>query len=91
MESNIKNIDIAKEEAIAQKRYGGTGGTPHKYDLSPEKKNRIHDDRMYVLAMLAWHLKNLRRDSITNKKVEPNKLDLSRLGAMARKANIYRK
>ena len=82
----LKNIDIAKEEAIAQKRYGGTGGTPHKYDLSPEKKNRIHDDRMYVLAMLAWHLKNLRRDNITNKKVEKSKFDVTRLGFS--KANV---
>ena len=36
--------------------------------------------------MLAWHLKNLRRENITNKKVEKHKLDVTRLGFS--KANV---
>lgn len=66
-ELSLKNIDIAKEELIATMRYGGKDGQPHRYGLSPEKKNRIHDDRAYTIVMLAWHLKNLRNGEITNK------------------------
>jgi hypothetical protein len=29
----------------------------------------MHDDRAYTFIMLAWHLKNLRREGIVNKKV----------------------
>lgn len=87
-ELSLKNIDIAKEELIATKRFGGDGGSNHKYDLSPEKKNKIHDDRAYSICMLAWHLKNLRRENITNKK-HKSTFDVTRLGALARKPNIY--
>lgn len=63
----LKNIDIAKEELIATMKYGGDAGSSYRYGLSPEKKNRMHDDRAYSLVMLAWHLKNLRKESITKK------------------------
>lgn len=75
-ELSLKNIDIAKEEMIAIMRFGGTGGTPKKYDLSPDKKNKIHDDRCYAIAMLAYHLKLLRRENITNRPRE--KQDISK-------------
>lgn len=64
----LKQIDVAKEELIATRRIGDD--VNYKYDLSPDKKNKMHDDRCYTLVMLAWHLKNLRRDGIVNKKVE---------------------
>ena len=64
----LKQIDIAKEELIATRRLGDN--INYKYDLSPDKKSKMHDDRAYTFVMLAWHLKNLRRDGIVNKKVE---------------------
>jgi len=64
----LKQIDIAKEELIATRRLGDN--TNYKYDLSPDKKNKMHDDRAYTMVMLAWHLKKLRRENITNKQVE---------------------
>lgn len=69
-ELSLKNIDIAKEELIATMKYGGDSGQTYRYGLSPEKKNKIHDDRAYVLVMLAWHLKNLRRENIINKNID---------------------
>ena len=73
----LKNIDIAKEELIATMKYGGEAGSSYRYGLSPEKKNRMHDDRAYSLVMLAWHLKNLRRENITKR--EKEKVDISSL------------
>ena len=63
----LKNIDIAKEEAMAMQRIDNKERTNHTYSLSPEKANKMHDDRFYVLSMLAWHLKNLRRENITKR------------------------
>lgn len=76
-ELSLKNIDIAKEELIATMKYGGDSGQNYRYGLSPEKKNKIHDDRAYSVCMLAWHLKNLRRENITNRQT-PN-VDISQL------------
>lgn len=71
----LSNIDLAKEELIAQMRYGGESGQSYRYGLSPDKKNRLHDDRCYVCCMLAYHLKLLRQGEIRNKVVE--KKDMS--------------
>lgn len=66
-ELSLKNIDLAKEELVNIYRFDGTNGG-HRYNLSPDKETKMHDDRAYCLAMLAWHLQQLRRQNITNKK-----------------------
>ena len=71
----LSNIDLAKEELIAQMRYGGESGQSYRYGLSPDKKHKLHDDRCYVCCMLAYHLKLLRQGEIRNKVVE--KKDMS--------------
>jgi hypothetical protein len=63
----LKQIDLAKEELIAIRRQGDD--INYKYELPPDKKSKMHDDRAYTFIMLAWHLKNLRREGIVNKKV----------------------
>nr|DAX85651.1 MAG TPA: Terminase large subunit [Caudoviricetes sp.] len=75
-EISLKNIDIAKEELIATMKYGGDSGSTYRYGLSPEKRNKIHDDRAYTIVMLAWHLKNLRREHITNREVDDDNSQL---------------
>ena len=64
----LKNIDLMKEEAIAIRESRNKENTTHSYALAPEKANKMHDDRIYVLSMMAWRLKQLRRSHITNKK-----------------------
>lgn len=44
----LANIDLAKEELIATRSFVN-GGVITRYDLSPEKKNKIHDDRALVV------------------------------------------
>ncbi|WP_242403957.1 terminase [Paenibacillus pini] len=65
-EMALKNIDLAKEEVINIFRYDNPNGG-RRYALSPEKESKMHDDRAYCLAMLAWHLQQLRRENITKK------------------------
>ena len=57
-------------------KYGGDSGSTYRYGLSPEKRNKIHDDRAYTIVMLAWHLKNLRREHITNREVDDDNSQL---------------
>ena len=70
---SLVNIDIAKEELVSIYAFKSTNGNI-RYDLPPDKLNKIGDDRAYTIAMLAWYLKNLRRESITAKPVDEGDL-----------------
>ncbi|MEX0084612.1 hypothetical protein AB2T90_19460, partial [Clostridium butyricum] len=72
----LTQIDLAKEELISQRREGNN--INYKYDLPPDKKNKMHDDRCYTFVMLAWHLKNLRREGLINK-IPQSTIDVSSL------------
>ena len=64
----LKQIDAMKTEILNIYRFKqGTTGKD-RFDLAPEKSNKLHDDRSYVLALLSWQLMLLRRDPILNKK-----------------------
>lgn len=65
----LVNVDIAKEELVSIYAFKSTNGSV-RYDLPPDKLNKIGDDRAYTIAMLAWYLRNLRRESITKKTTE---------------------
>lgn len=54
-------IDLMKEEAVAVVRSKTPAGNI-TYGLPPEKKNKMHDDRVYVLAMFCWWVKQLQID-----------------------------
>ena len=71
----LKNIDLAKEEMVNIFRYDNKNGG-RTYDLSPDKKSKMHDDRSYCMAMLGWYLQQKRRENITKKK-KTNKTDWS--------------
>jgi hypothetical protein len=66
-ELSLVNIDIAKEELVSIYSFRSTNGSV-RYDLPPDKQNKIGDDRAYTIAMLAWYLQQLRRQNITEKK-----------------------
>lgn len=63
----LTQIDAMKEELVnmvRKKRESGKDG----FELSTEKINRLHDDRAYCFALLAYGLSELRREHIKNKK-----------------------
>lgn len=84
----LMNIDIAKEELVSIYSFKSTNGNI-RYDLPPDKQSKIGDDRAYTIAMLAWHLRNLRRENITSKK--SNIIDNPNEYFLMRKPNIYHK
>lgn len=64
---SLTQMDLLKEEAVNIYRFGSTN-TSVSYGLSKDKQNKMHDDRAFCLAILCWHLQNLRRKNITDKK-----------------------
>ena len=59
-----------------------------QYDLAKDKKNKMHDDRAYTIAMGAYALAVLRREDLLQKPKQSNR-DVSSLTALARKPKLY--
>ncbi|MCM3387322.1 terminase [Ureibacillus chungkukjangi] len=78
-EMSLINLDLAKEELVSIYSFKSTNGSV-RYDLPPDKQSKVHDDRAYTIAMLAWYLQQLRRKNITNKnniQINPSQFFLS--------------
>ena len=43
-----------------------------RFDLAPDKANKLNDDRAYVMAMAAWVLQGLRRENLVKRKPVEN-------------------
>lgn len=67
----LKQIDFAKNELVNIYRFKQASGKD-RFDLDPQKANKMHDDRAYVIAMLAWQLAQMRREHITKRKPRKN-------------------
>lgn len=63
----LTNIDAMKEELVNMVRKPRQGGKD-SFDLTPEKANRMHDDRAYTACMAGWALMTARRKRITQHK-----------------------
>ena len=63
----LVQIDLMKNEVTSIHKTENAERTSVNYALSKEKENRMHDDRFYVLIMLAHRLYELRRGNIVNK------------------------
>lgn len=59
----LSNIDALKEEIVNMIRKKRDTGKD-SFELTPEKANKIHDDRQYTLAMLGFALSEERRKDI---------------------------
>ena len=66
-ETALASIDAMKEEVVNMVRIK-RNGEADSFELSPEKKNILHDDRAYTLCMLCYALQCERRKNITERK-----------------------
>ena len=75
----LVQIDLMKNEVTSIHKTENAERTSVNYALSKEKENRMHDDRFYVLIMLAHRLYELRRGTIVNQTpVTNNNIFMSR-------------
>lgn len=70
----LLNIELTKTEISYMCRYDTPNGGV-SYELSKDKRNKMHDDRAYVAALGAYALSTLRRHDLVSKpKEEPIKI-----------------
>ena len=60
-------IDALKEELVNMVRKKRDSGKD-SFELTPEKANKLHDDRSYTCSMVSYALMCERRKAITNRK-----------------------
>ena len=56
-----------KNEIVNIYRFEQSNGKD-RFDLAPDKANKLNDDRAYCFAMLGYQLSLLHRDGVLNKK-----------------------
>ena len=61
-----------KTEIVNMYRFKQSNGND-RFDLAPDKANKLNDDRCYCFMILGWKLSQLRRESIVNKKKPKHK------------------
>ena len=63
----LSNIDAMKEEMVNMVRKKRDSGKD-SFELTPEKANKLHDDRSYTMALCAWWLSEMRLSNIRARK-----------------------
>lgn len=66
-QASLSSIDALKEELVNMIRINRSSGKD-SFELTPEKRNKLHDDRAYTMAMSAYALQCERRKNITSKR-----------------------
>ena len=66
-EMALSNIDALKEEMVNIVRKERDSGKD-SFDLTPEKQNKLHDDRFYCACLVGYYLSEKRRENITARK-----------------------
>lgn len=70
----LANIDAMKEEMVNMVRKKRESGKD-SFEITPEKANKLHDDRSYTMALCAWWLSEKRLENVRARK-KPNAVDL---------------
>ena len=70
----LANIDAMKEEMVNMVRKKRDSGKD-SFELTPEKANKLHDDRSYCMALCAWWLSEKRLSNIRVRK-KPDAKDI---------------
>ena len=70
----LANIDAMKEEMVNMVRKKRDSGKD-SFELTPEKANKLHDDRSYCAALCAWWLSEKRLENIRARK-KPDAKDI---------------
>ena len=87
----LSNIDALKEELVNMVRKRRDSGRD-SFDLTPEKANRLHDDRAYTMAMAGWALSEERRKNILKKpKSQDTATLLSKLRSQIRPSSLLKR
>lgn len=84
----LVEIDLMKTEVTSIYKTENSEKTTVTYALSKEKENRIHDDRFYMMILLAHRLYEIRRGH-SLRQYQKNKFSINTYQAFARRTNLY--
>ena len=70
---SLANIDLLKTEIITMCKYTNLGNIT--YNFPPDKRNRMHDDRVFAFGLLCYQLAQLRRGQVVNKAPEKSAIE----------------
>ena len=71
----LANIDAMKEEMVNMVRKKRDSGKD-SFEITPEKANKLHDDRSYTMALCAWWLSEKRLENVrTRQRNTPDELE----------------
>ena len=85
----LANMDALKEELVNMVRKKRDSGRD-SFELTPEKANKMHDDRAYTACLASYALMCERRKSITQKKRTQSPSDISKLFSVRAPKKITR-
>lgn len=75
----LAQIELMKTEIVTMCKYVTSGNV--KYDFPPDRRNTMHDDRIFVAGLLCFYLAQLRRNTKVTKPQNNNAyLDILSLG-----------
>ena len=57
-----------KDESVLMCKYQSNGNVTYNYP--PDKRNKVHDDRAFVYALLCWYLAKLRKNELRDNSSE---------------------
>lgn len=85
----LANIDATKEEMVNMVRKKRESGKD-SFELTPEKANKLHDDRSYCMALCAWFLSEKRLSNIRARK-RPSTQDIINMLPVTKARTLERK
>ena len=62
---SLAKFDLLKTEIVTMCKYVTQGNIT--YNFPPDKRNKMHDDRVFAFGLLCWYLAQLRRGQVINK------------------------
>lgn len=68
--ASLIQMDLMKEEILAMAAIKSATTGVVSYQLPPDKKNLMHDDRAYVFVLACWEIRNLREKEVYGDGVE---------------------
>ena len=71
-QASLIQMDLMKEEVVSMVRIKSPGSSNITYQLPPEKRNKMHDDRNYCFVLCCWEIRNLREEDEFGDGVELN-------------------
>lgn len=74
---SLAQIELMKTEIVTMCKYENAGNI--RYDYPPDKRNTMHDDRVFAFGLLCFYLMQLRHGEIYAKRKRENVMDMSSL------------